>query len=72
MKPEQITCAKCNKPVDKLEWFTDWMTDETTIRVYCHGAHEEMKITLNNFSNTELMKLENAQGIAFEKQEQIK
>jgi hypothetical protein len=72
MKPKQIICAKCNKPVDKLEWFTDWMTDQTVIRVYCHGTYEEMKINLSTLSYEALKNLEDAQGIAFEKQEQIK
>lgn len=67
MKINKILCAKCNKPVDKLEWWTDHYTDDRHIRVTCHGETDEMVLDLSQLSYTELKNLENTQCIAFDK-----
>lgn len=32
-----IICAKCKKPVERIEHYHDPATMTTKIRVYCHG-----------------------------------
>lgn len=33
-------CAKCKKPVDKVEWYDDLFRRAYSIRVFCHGETE--------------------------------
>jgi hypothetical protein len=40
--PITITCAVCNKPVDKLSWFDDINAYARRITAYCHGDTDTM------------------------------
>lgn len=65
-KPEQIICAKCNKPVDKVSWFEDILTGKIEIKVTCHNQVDFM--ALNSFELTHEIadQLKTAIGFAFE------
>lgn len=60
----KIMCAVCLKPVESVEWFDDYPTNERVIRVRCHGETDEMRL-----SNYDIVlygrQLENAPGVAF-------
>lgn len=49
MNPERITCNKCQKPVERTEWFTDPKDCSRVLRVFCHGETDEMRLTGMNF-----------------------
>jgi hypothetical protein len=35
-------CAVCQKPVEKMEWFHNPITDVLVYRAYCHGDVQEI------------------------------
>lgn len=39
------TCAVCNKPVERIIWWTDHARCQKHCRVECHGATEEVVLT---------------------------
>lgn len=47
MKMPSIHCATCNTLVEKIETWRDYMSNNTVIRVSCHGASEQMEVTLS-------------------------
>jgi hypothetical protein len=47
--PRVIMCAKCGKPVERIEQFVFWENTENEtirIRVHCHGEieHEDVRL----------------------------
>ena len=65
MDPRQITCAVCGRHVDKTEWWDDPCRAERVLRVYCHGAADEMRLDFARLTSAELDALTVAQGVAF-------
>ena len=69
MQPEQIVCAKCDKPVEKLEWWDDLETDARVLRVYCHGETDEMRLSMEFLTHARQCALDaiaNSKGVAFQ------
>jgi len=66
MNPERITCAVCQTPVQRTEWWDERETNSRVLRVHCHGATQEMRLTMKSIELGTLQALEHAQGVAFE------
>lgn len=64
MNPNQITCAKCSKPVEKIEWWDDTISGGVVLRVYCHGETDEMRMSTGMLSS-DLDELANSDGFVF-------
>ena len=65
MNPRRITCAMCRKPVQRTEWWDDHSKGDRVLRVYCHGAMQDMRIDLMRIEPDTLRAMEDAQGVAF-------
>jgi hypothetical protein len=66
MDPRRITCAVCRKPVQRTEWWDDYSKGDRVLRVYCHGATQDMRLDMMRVSPDTLRALEDAQGVAFD------
>jgi len=40
----RITCALCQKPIDRVLWFRDERTCEQVYRLECHGLYEIFRV----------------------------
>lgn len=64
----RIRCAICDKPVNRWE---HWRNEEhmmQTIKVYCHGDTDSMKLSdfdLAHMTREQRSQLENQEGVAF-------
>lgn len=74
----KVKCDKCQKLVDKVEWYRDETEMNAVVRVECHGDWQEMKIPdhkiaqLDSESRGYLLKnLDKFTLIAFEERERL-
>ena len=58
----RITCAKCRKPVDRIEWYDDIST--RVIHAYCHGDVDTMTLDTRDLKTLEALQRAN-DGVAF-------
>jgi hypothetical protein len=65
MKNNQIKCAICNKPVERVAWFDEFETGMLVIEAYCHGEKDVMRIDLKKIDLSTLKALEYTDGVAF-------
>lgn len=61
-----IKCAICDKLVDKVSWYDDYLTNERVIKSFCHGQVEEKRIRLETLTREQLKQLELEKAFAFE------
>ncbi len=45
------TCARCGKPVEKIEKYKDMRTDEMVFSAFCHGAIDELRLGQEQIAN---------------------
>lgn len=69
MRIANITCAKCRKPVDEIEWMRDYSGRYTVITVRCHGEIDTM--TLSDYELSQMpealrQQLLDGEGFAFQ------
>ena len=67
MRPEQITCAVCNAPVQMIERYDDPVSDCVVLRAHCHGEIDEMRISRLDLVRTPGLfeAIGASQGVAF-------
>ena len=57
--PEQlepnVNCARCNKPVDKIERYYDFDKSETVFTIVCHGQKEVIRIPRYRVSSSSVL-----------------
>lgn len=54
MDPTRVkfpTCARCQKPVERLVTLEEPFLEKLRVRVYCHGEHEEVEIDLRELGS---------------------
>jgi len=44
-------CAKCSKPVDKMDSIFNHMTSDYIFTVYCHGETEQTVLNVSDIVN---------------------
>ena len=60
----RISCAICQKPVDRLEWETEEFGRRLIVRAYCHGDVDTMQLDAWQMHNMREHDLQ--EGVAFE------
>lgn len=61
----RLRCAKCNKSVDKVEWYDDPCTGVRHIAAYCHGERDTMTIDPMVLSPAQIEEMKQQEGVAF-------
>ena len=62
----RITCAICNKPVDRIEWGDNWNTGDRWLRAYCHGDTDNMTLRQEVLLERRNALEDFAEGVAFQ------
>jgi hypothetical protein len=56
----------CQRPVDRLEWYDDWETDDRVIIAHCHGQKQEMRLTQLDLYRMHSINMIPTEGVAFD------
>jgi hypothetical protein len=62
----RVRCAKCERPVDRIEQWETEADYRLEIRVFCHGDRETMSLSLYDVEDAEVVKqIKGQEGVAF-------